>query len=129
MEIGLEVLPVGGRSRRNRKWPYEVKARIVAETLMPGASVNDVARRHGLPANHVSSWRTLARQGRLLLPAPEDPVEFATLVVGADDAGPRASAGAALRPEIVLGAVMIRLEPGAPVERIAGIVRALVVDP
>lgn len=36
MEAGIEVLPVGGRSRRNRKWPDEVKARIVAETLKPG---------------------------------------------------------------------------------------------
>ena len=32
MEAGIEVLPVGGRSRRNRRWPDEVKARIVAET-------------------------------------------------------------------------------------------------
>ena len=67
MEAGIEVLPVGGRSRRNRKWPDEVKARIVAETLKPGVTVNDVARRHGVPANHVSSWRTLARTGRLVL--------------------------------------------------------------
>ena len=81
METTLEVLPVGGRGRRNRKWPDEVKARIVAETLAPGATVGEVARRHGLPANHVSSWRTLARQGRLVLPAPEDPVEFAALMV------------------------------------------------
>ena len=80
METGLEFLPVGGRSRRNRKWPDEVKARIVAETLKPGVTVNDVARRHGVPANHVSSWRTLARTGRLVLPAPEDPVEFAALM-------------------------------------------------
>ncbi|MFT4015161.1 MAG: transposase, partial [Paracoccus sp. (in: a-proteobacteria)] len=52
-------------SRRNRKWPDEVKARVAAETLEPGATVNEVARRHSLPANHVSSWRTLARKGRL----------------------------------------------------------------
>ena len=51
MESGIEVLPVGGRGRRNRKWPDDVKARVVAETLKPGASVNEVARRHGLPAN------------------------------------------------------------------------------
>ena len=54
MEAGIEVLPVGGRSRRNRKWPDEVKAQIVAETLKPGVAVNDIARRHGVPANHVS---------------------------------------------------------------------------
>ena len=128
MEAGIEVLPVGGRSRRNRKWPDEVKARIVAETLKPGVTVNDVARRHGVPANHVSSWRTLARTGRLVLPAPEDPVEFAALMVGplADGADAARSKGADLnRPEIVTGAVVIRLESGASAERIASIVCAL----
>lgn len=128
MEAGIEVLPVGGRSRRNRKWPDEVKARIVAETLKPGVTVNDVARRHGVPANHVSSWRTLARTGRLVLPAPEDPVEFAALMVGplADAADAARSKGADLnRPEIVTGAVVIRLESGASAERIASVVCAL----
>lgn len=64
METTLEVLPVGGRGRRNRKWPDEVKAWIVAETLWPGITVNAVARRYGDPANYVSAWRTLARKGR-----------------------------------------------------------------
>jgi len=125
METTLEVLPVGGRGRRNRKWPDEVKARIVAETLTPGITVNAVARRHGDPANHVSAWRTLAREGRLVLPAPEDPVEFASLMIGPVGDGPRCAVGAADRPEIVAGAVVIRLEAGASAERIASVVRAL----
>ena len=129
METTLEVLPVGGRGRRNRKWPDEVKARVVAETLEPGATVNEVARRHGLPANHVSSWRTLARKGRLVLPAPEDPVEFASLMIGPVGDGPHCAVGAADRPEIVAGAVAIRLETGASAERIASVVRALAASP
>lgn len=103
MEDAMEVLPAGGRSRRKRKWPDEVKARIVSETLMPGVMVNDVARRHGLPANHVSSWRTLARKGRLVLPAPEDPVEFAALMVGRVEAAPGSDVGVVARPEIAAG--------------------------
>lgn len=123
MAATLEVLTRGGVGRCNRRWPDEVKARIVAETLRPGRTVNDVAREHGLKANHVSAWRTLARKGKLVLPAPEGAVEFAAMVLAPSEGGtplPQ-TAGA----EILVGAVTIRLEPGAPAERIAAIVRAL----
>ena len=126
MEPALEFLPADGRSRGNRRWPDEVKARVVAETLMPGVTVNEVARRHGIPANHVSSWLTLARTGRLVLPALEDPVEFAALMVGPAEPAPRADGAAVVRPEIVTGGVMVRLEAEASAERIASVVRALV---
>ncbi|WP_435171326.1 transposase [Falsirhodobacter sp. 1013] len=125
METALEVLSVGGSGRQNRSWPDEVKARIVAETLVPGASVNDVALRHGLPANRVSSWRTLARKGRLVLPAPEDPVEFAALMLGPPSDTSRPTSPAATGPEIVFGAVVIRLEVRASAERIVSVVHAL----
>lgn len=126
MDAPMELLTNGGRRRRNRLWPDEVKARIVAETLRPGATVGEVAQRHGLKANHVSSWRTLARKGKLVLPAPEDPVEFATLMVTpvveeVTAVEPVASVG----PEIILGSVTIRLERGASAARIASVVRAL----
>ncbi|QFT48843.1 transposase [Roseivivax halotolerans] len=123
MDATLEVLTVGGSRRRNRKWPAEVKARIVAETLRPGASVAAVARTHGIQANHVSSWRTMARQGKLVLPAPDDEVEFATMLVAPPALEKAAPASGPA--EIIMGAVTIRLEAGASAERIAAIVRAL----
>lgn len=122
MDAPLELLTRGGRGRRNRQWPDDVKARIVDETLRPGATVREVAQRHGLKANHVSSWRTLARNGKLVLPPPEDPVEFATLMVAPVE---DVTAGGSARPEIMVGSVIIRLEPGASASRIASVVRAL----
>lgn len=129
METTSEVLPVSGRGRRNRIWPDELKARIVAETLLPGSTVNAVALRHGVPANHLSSWRTLARTGRLVLPAPEDPAEFASLIVRPVDEASLGKTGAEDRPEIVMGAVVIRLEAGASAERIVSVVRSLEAKP
>ena len=73
----IEVLdgPTG-----RRRWPDEVKARIVAESLVPGARVCDVARKYGLIARHVSQWRGLARKGKLVLPG-DRALTFVPLVV------------------------------------------------
>ncbi|MET3598033.1 transposase-like protein [Mesorhizobium shonense] len=73
----MEVLTTRKSGREfHRHWPDEVKSRIVSESLRPGAAVNDVAERYGLRANRLSTWRTMARQGKLILPAPEDAMEF-----------------------------------------------------
>ncbi len=45
------------RRRGKRLWSEEVKARIVAESLQPGARVVDVAARYDILPGHLSDWR------------------------------------------------------------------------
>lgn len=132
MEDTQEFFHSGGADSSvagRRRWPDELKAQIVAETLEPGAMVRGVAARHGLRANRLSEWRRLAKDGKLVLPAPEGPRGFAPLVLcddGHPDASPEATstAGAPLI-EIAVGEVTIRLDAGTSAARIAEIVRAV----
>lgn len=53
----------GQGKRKRRSYSKAFKRRVVAETLEPGASVAEVARRHGLNANMVFMWRGDPRFG------------------------------------------------------------------
>lgn len=114
----------------HRRWPDDVKARIVAETLEDGVRVREVADRYGLRPNHLSAWRRLARDGKLVLPAspvdagPAPGPVFAPMIVEpvtepAEHPRPKAIL------EIVHGDVVVRLGTDTPATRIAEIARAL----
>ena len=110
-----------------RSWPAELKGRIVRESMAPGATVNAVARRHGLAPQQLTTWRRLARQGWLALPADRDDdwgTPFAALVVTEDP--PPAGPGSVEGPiEIVAGTVVVRVPATTSAARIAEIAAAL----
>jgi transposase len=93
---------------RRRRWSREDKARIIEETLAPGAKVSEVARRHGISASLVFTWRRQSRANHVPAVAPrfaavrisEAPTETA---VSTTSEQPRAAGGRSGVIEISLG--------------------------
>lgn len=52
----LDARPLRGR----RQWTDEAKARLVAETLVPGANVSAIARGAGIAPSQLFNWRRKA---------------------------------------------------------------------
>ena len=74
----MRVEVLDGLERR-RRWSQDDKARIVEETLAPGAKVTEVARRNGVAASVVFTWRRQARTAERVVPSFA-PVQIAAAV-------------------------------------------------
>lgn len=115
----VEVTGLG----RRRRWSAEEKAGIVAETFVPGASVLQVARRHGLNPTQLYAWRRRGR-GQVRPEAPAGTTTFMPVVV--DEGPPSSTGGAAI--EVVIGQVTVRVGTGADgalLRQVLSAVRAL----
>jgi transposase len=110
--IGFSRLGViEGPTGRRRRTKAE-RARIAAESLVPGASVTDVAQRHGTTRWQIYDWRKKLRTGQLVVPESVAALPmFAELVVEGATAGAEipAEAVVATGVEIVVGDVVIRI--------------------
>lgn len=60
-----QSVPASTARKKQRRRTIKERRDIVEETLVPGASVARVARRHDVNANQVFYWRKLYREGRL----------------------------------------------------------------
>ncbi|MFG1316876.1 MULTISPECIES: IS66-like element accessory protein TnpA [Xanthobacteraceae] len=116
---------------RRREWAAEDKARIVAESLDPGATVSAVARRHALSPQQLFTWRREARKASETVPA------FVPAVVTPEIAPASEPSATCSRPkrrgrqrraaaiEVDVAGVRVTIENGASPATIAAVIGAL----
>ncbi len=127
----VEVITGTGR---RRQFSANDKARIIEETLAPGAVVSEVARRYGLLPQQLFTWRRLARQPVVSEPTPEPPMFVPAVVdTSTPPSEPRRrrsrrghkTAESAGMIEMKIGGVAVRISRGADTETVAAVIRAL----
>ena len=101
---------------RRRRWSSVEKGRIVQESLVPGARVSDVARRHDVHANLLHHWRRQARVGS----SGEGPSLLPVRVL--PEARPGSAPGAI---EIELAGVRVRVDAAVDEAALGRVLRAL----
>jgi transposase len=118
----IEVITGVGRRRR---WPDDVRAAIVAETLEEGAVVSAVARRYGLAPSQIFAWRKAARERASNLPAGM--AAFAAVTLDST----RMTGTALKEPppplmiEVELGGARLRIPPDAARDAILAVMEGL----
>ena len=128
---------------RRRRWRYEDKVRIVDESFLPGARVSAVARRNGVAASLVFTWRRQAKLGELggavsaplLLPVemmlPSSAVTPLSMPpVSVDDPGPsqHGPRGAGLIEIELAGGVKLRVDREVDAAALGRVLTALSVQ-
>jgi transposase len=116
----FEVITGVGRRRR---WSDEDKARIVAESLDPATTASAVARRYGLHASQLFTWRQQLQRSAATAALGEQ--AFVPVLVAED--GP-AWAEPGGRIEIALGPAVVRVGTdvdAATLRRVLEVVRSL----
>jgi transposase len=137
--MGSQVIEV---VERRRRWPVEEKLKILDEVLRPGASVADVADRHGVARALIYQWMRKVREGRMsgLSLKAEAAAIFAPVKVEPAAPAPRADAApcaVVARPpvstrkrptiiEIALGnGRVVKVDEGVDPAALAAIIAAL----
>src|SRR5215216_1837570 len=98
----FEVITGVGRRRR---WSDQDKARIVAESLDPTTTASAVARRYGLHASQLFTWRQQLQRSASRAETIGGPA-FVPVLVAEDSTAPAEATG---RIEIALGPAVVRV--------------------
>jgi transposase len=125
----VELLTGPGRRRR---WSATEKAQVVAETLVPGARVSDVARRWQLHPQQVFGWRHQARKGRKLAVSrqhdltDDTALTFVPIVAGREEGATTADmARSRSSIEIELAGAVVRVRSRVDSDLLTAVLRAV----
>ena len=137
---------------RRRQWSSEDRTRILMESLVPGANISAVARRHGMSPQQLFGWRREARDvftrgevaagpsvkdaaparpARGAKPMPDDGVPaFAPVVIAGPTQKSQPSAPLPVSPphapiEIAVGDAIVRLSGTVDAAALAVVMNAL----
>jgi transposase len=131
----------GGRQRR--RWSSDDKARIVRESLRPGAVVSEVAQRYGLKRSQLYEWRRKARAAASGSAEPGDQAKparskrngsmsavevlpaFAPVVMATPAIPLQPTASEASAVEIAIGGVSVRVRGVVEVEGLVAVLNAV----
>jgi transposase len=117
----IEILT--GPARR-RRWSSDEKARIVAETLVPGARVSEVARRWEVCPQRVFAWRHAARREVPTTPGETtSPAAVAFVPIVTETAPTEASTVPAI--EVKLAGAVVRVACGMDGALLTAVLRAV----
>jgi transposase len=117
----IEVFTGAGR---RRAWTAEQKLQIVAESYGAGETVSAVARRHGMTPQQLFGWRRAAAP----VTGEHGPAFAPVIVEGAPSRASAVppSAGSGMPAiEIVIGATIVRVPPGADVATLQAVLCAV----
>ena len=116
----FEVVATPGDKRR---WTPEARARIIAESLEPGANVAEVARRHGIFPQQLYTWRRGLRERAEVM-------SFVPAVVEREDQGRALRTMASSSGQIVIeaGTLSIRIPSDVTADHIERVLLAVQVN-
>ena len=109
---------------RRRRWTFEEKARMVAESQAPGASVLAVGRRYGVNPNQLYTWRRQFSAGEGAVVGGQTP-GFTPMIVG-DPAPPAAYRAGTI--EVEVGRMVVRVDgpvDAAALHQVLDVIRRL----
>jgi transposase len=122
---------------RRRKWSAQEKMALVVESLVEGAVVSEVARRHGLSPQQLFGWRSRLRDAVMGSAPSSDATPAFVPAIVEDEPPPLAApalpavvamgaAGADPAPiEIALGGVIVRVRGEADPRALTTVLKAL----